>query len=198
MDGPSHQLTQLLSAAGDGDEAAQGQLWSVVYDQLRAIARRQMHRRAGGQAIQPTTVVHEAWFRLFGDHDGQFANRRHFFSVAARAMRQIRLDDVRKRGRQKRGGDRRRLPLGEGVAVFEEHPAELLAVDEALDRLERVDPDKAQIVMLRYFGGLTEEETATALGVSRRKVQADWRVARAWLHHELSKGDSTVHDRPEG
>ena len=197
MHRPPHRLTQLLSAAGDGDASAQEELWSVVYSELRGIARHQMVADANDRTLQPTALVHEAWFRLFGDGRGHFANRRHFFSVAAKAMRHIRIDDVRKRNRLKRGGALERGAPEDEPAIFDQDPAEVLAVHEALVRLEAEDPRKAEVVMLRYFAGLTEDESAAALGVSRRTIQNDWRLARAWLYAELSKGDTGVSERDQ-
>ena len=130
--------------------------------------------------------------RVGGRGGGGWFSRRHVCGAAARGRRQMRVDDVRKRKRLKRGGDRDREGLGAAQALFDHDPIETLAVSEALDKLESEDPRQAEVVMMRYFAGLTEEETAGALGVSRRTVQNDWRLARAWLHRELSKGDTDV------
>lgn len=183
-------VTQLLVAASGGDAAAQKQLWSTIYNELRGIARQQMVGEAAGHTLQPTALVHEAFFRLFRGHDVHFENRRHFFGAAAKAMRRIRIDDARKRKRLKRGGGKEPAALDAEPAIFDSDPAEVLAVHEALDKLEAEDPRKAEVVMLRYFAGLTEEETASALDLTRRTVQTEWRLARAWLHRELSKGDT--------
>ncbi len=185
-------ITHLLVATGDGDESARTQLWTVIYGELRRLASHQMSAEAGGHTLQPTALVHEAFFRLFDGKDVDWANRRHFFGAAARAMRRIRIDDARKRKRLKRGGEQQRVSLDDAPAFFQQDPTEALAVDEALERLEQEDSRKAEVVMLRYFVGMTEEETAAALGISRRAVQGDWRVARAWLHRELSKGDTSI------
>lgn len=188
--GDPNPITQLLAAANGGDESARQRLWSAIYDELRGLARKMTAGEAHGRTLQPTALVHEAFFRLFGRNGQDWSSRRHFFGAAARAMRQIRIDDARKRKRLKRGGDRVREGLGAVQGLFDHDPIETLAVSEALDKLESEDPRQAEVVMMRYFAGLTEEETAGALGVSRRTVQNDWRLARAWLHRELSKGDT--------
>lgn len=163
---------------------------AIVYDELRALAYRQMADEAGPRTLQPTALVHEAYLRLLAGGDGTFENRRHFFFAAARIMRQIRVDDARKRKRLKRGGGDKAGGLKEDPAVFDDDPAEILAVDEALQRLEAIEPRKAEVVKLRYFAGLSIEECAETLGVSPRSVDNDWYYAKAWLHRELSKGDT--------
>ena len=188
---PSNPITQLRAAINEGDASARERLWSALYDELHRLAQRQMRGEPKGRTMQPTDLVHEAYLRLFPDEKGQWANRRHFFSAAARAMRQIRTDDARRSRRLKRGGGRRREELDGNPPLFDQDPSEVLAVHEALDELENADPRKAEVVMLRYFVGLTEEEIASALEVSRRTIQSHWHVARAWLHRALSKGDTT-------
>lgn len=191
-------FTQLLKLAAGGDGKAQSALWPAVYDELRALARQQFAREPNGHPLQPTAVIHEAYLRLFGgDGRVEWSNRRHFFATAARVMRQILVDDARSRRRLKRGGHRQRVDDSPEPAVFGQDPVATLAIHEALERLERHEPRKAEVVMLRYFAGLTDAEAAEAMGVSKRTVQLDWRVARAWLHRELSKGDSAVRPLPE-
>jgi len=185
-------LTQLLDAVAHGDDNAQNRLWSLVYDELRLMARQQMAGEAPGHVLQPTALVHQAYFRLFGSGNGHFENRRHFFAAAARAMRQILIEDARSRGSLKRGGGVRLRELDDGIDVPGHDPTELLAVHEALERLEKEDARKGDVVNMRYFTGLTVKETAEALGVSERTVNFEWRFARAWLHRELSKGDTGV------
>ncbi len=180
----------LLAAANDGDESARKQLWSAIYDELRELARKMTAGEPRGRTLQPTALVHEAFFRLFGQDKGDWSSRRHFFGAAARAMRQIRIDDARKRNRLKRGGNNKREGLVGAQVLYDQDPAETLAIGEALDGLEAENPRQAEVVMLRYFAGLTESETAGALGVSRRTVQNDWRLARAWLHRELNESDT--------
>ena len=192
-------ITQLLASAGRGDESAQEKLWLLIYEELRGMARRELGNEAPGRTLQPTALVHEAYFRLVANNEIQWTDRRHFFGAAARAMRQILVDDARKRKSLKRGGERSdppsafgasSSPLARSPAVFESDPTEVLAIHEALDRLEQHDPRKTEVVMLRYFAGLTVDETAEALGVSPRTVDSDWSFARAWLYRELGSGDA--------
>jgi len=192
-------LTQLLKLAGRGDAEAESELWPVLCDALRVMARQQLARERVDHPLQPTAMIHEVYLRLFGG-DGriEWKSRRHFFATAARIMRDILVDDARKRGRIKRGGGRRRVKAASEPAVFAPDPATTLAVHEALEKLEACEPDKAEIVMLRYYAGMTAVEVAEAMGFSVRKVQTEWRVARAWLHRELGKGDSAVRPLPHG
>ncbi|MCK4342295.1 MAG: sigma-70 family RNA polymerase sigma factor [Phycisphaerae bacterium] len=183
---PPSPVTELLAAVGRGETAAHERLWAAIYDELRRVAHIQMAHDSPGRTLQPTALVHEAYFRLVGDGNVQWANRRHFFAAAAKAMRQIRIDDARKRNRLKRGGGRRPTPLDDNQAIFDQVPTEVLAVDEALSQLEHTNPRQAEVVMLRYFAGLTREEIADALDLSPRTIDNDWRFARAWLHRELS------------
>ncbi len=190
---PSPNLvTQLLAAAGRGEATAQNKLWSVIYDELHALAQWQMAREPPGHTLQATALVHEAYLRLVGDEEVQWANRRHFFAAAAQAMRRIRIDEARRRRTRRRGGDRQRVPLSEADAVSDQDSATLLALDEALKKLERVEPRQAEVVLLRYFAGMTVEETARALDLSPKTVNNEWRFARAWLHRELTKGDTSA------
>ena len=184
-------VTQLLALVSRGEASAQNKLWSLIYDELHALAHQQLARERPGH-IQPTSLVHEAYIRLVGQEDVQWANRRHFFAAAARAMRRIRIDDARHRHRLKRGGGRKRVPLDEVPAVFDDDPAEILSLDGALDRLEQINKRAVEVVSLRYFGGLTVEETSKALDVSPRTVESDWALARAWLHREVKRGDTSL------
>ncbi len=179
-------LTQLLADARHGDAAARDRLWNAIHDELRVIARSQMAAEAPGRTLQPTALVHETYIRLFGNGPVDWANRKHFFAAAAMAMRRIRIDDARRRNRQKRGAGARQQADGEDPPCFDQDPAEVLAVDEALEKLERKQPRLAEVVTLRYFAGLSVDETAEALGVAPRTVDGDWRLAKAWLHRELS------------
>jgi len=201
----SGEVTQLLVAIGRGEKSAHDRLWELVYEELRVIARHQMASEASRRMLQPTALVHEVFVRLVGDGNAQWNGRGHFFSAAAKAMRRIRIDDARRRKRLKRGGGRPTMQLGarqetdsapvsdppHAGGPFDGDPTELLALDEALRRLEQIAPRQAQVVMLRYFAGLTIVETAEALGVAARTVNAEWRLARAWLHRELGS-DTTV------
>ena len=191
-DDTSNSVTKLLHDAGGGDASAVDRLWDEVYPELRRMAKQQLVGEGPYCKMQTTSLVNEAYLRLVGNAPIEWSNRRHFFSAAARAMRRIRVDDARNRLRIKRGGGKHpdRLlaePPVEGKEMLQE-----LAVDEALTTLESVDPRRAEIVMLRYYAGLSVDETAAALEVAPRTVDAEWRFARAWLHRELSKGDSTA------
>ena len=187
---PTGKVTKVLLAARPGDSAAAEELLPLVYDELRRLAGQQMAREAPGQTLQPTALVHEAYLRLVGPRDMAWQNRGHFFAAAARAMRQILVNRAHKRRAAKHGGGRVRVNLQEIEPTAGEPPEDVLfALDEALDQLADVAPRPAQIVMLRYFAGLSVEETAEALGISPRTVKRDWRFARAWLHSEISEDE---------
>jgi RNA polymerase sigma factor (TIGR02999 family) len=180
-----NEVTRILDAIGQGDAGAPAQLMPVVYDELRRLAAAQMAREKSGQTLDATALVHEAYLRLVGDQ--QFDNRRHFFAAAAEAMRRILVDNARRKRSLKRGGDRQRLDLNLEQPVEVERSAPLLALDDALDRLEAPDPDKAQLVKLRYFAGMTIEQAAETLGISVTTANR-WRsYARAWLHAEIRR-----------
>jgi RNA polymerase sigma factor (TIGR02999 family) len=192
-DTPAHQVTQLLDALRGGQENAAGQLIELVYGELRAIAGRQMSRLPPGDTLQATALVHEAYLRLFaGDHE-QWPDRAHFFFAAARAMRDILVEEARKDATRKRGGGRKRITLSEAIAASEPADEDLLALDEALRRLEVSDKTSADVVMLRHFGGLTIEETAQAMGISTASVKRYWQYARAWLQSQI-RGDVVNED----
>lgn len=185
----TNEVTQLLALASDGDSQAAAELLPLVYDELRRLARARMAKEAAGGAgftLQPTALVHEAYMRLLGDADVKWDNRGHFFGAAARAMRRILVERARHRDRIKHGGGRKRVELQDDAAMSQEPEAgELLALDEVLEKLERMDRRKAEVVMLRYFAGLSVEETAAALAISPATVKNDWAFARAWLHREM-------------
>jgi RNA polymerase sigma factor (TIGR02999 family) len=185
----SPQITQLLLAWGKGDQAALEELMPLVYDELRKVAARSLRRQRPGHTLQTTALVNEAYLRLIDSSRVQWQNRAHFFAVSATLMRRILVDFARERQNLKRGGAAERVSLDEALAVAPERGADLLALDEALNRLAALNPRQAQVVELRYFGGLNEEETAEALKVSLRTVQRDWNLARLWLYRELSQGD---------
>jgi RNA polymerase sigma factor (TIGR02999 family) len=184
---PRGAITGLTERARGGDMLALEQLVPLVYGELRRLAARYMRRERPGQSLQATALVHEAYLRLFKDDDLSFQNRAHFLGIAARSMRQILVEHARARDAAKRGGERRRITLDEGVAVGQPLDVDVLALDEVLERLAARDPHQARIVELRYFGGLTNEETAEALGVSPATVKREWAVARAWLFRELTR-----------
>ncbi len=186
---PRSPVTQLLAAVSGGDAGAQDRLWSLIYDELRRLAQHQMAAEAPGPTLQPTALVHEAYFRLFGENPVQWTNRGHFFTAAAEAMRRIRIDDARRRGRLKRGGGRQPGSITDDPSVFDQDPVEVLAVGEALEELAQTAPRQAEVVKLRYFTGLTLDECAAVLEVSPRTVDKDWAIARAWLHRKLADSD---------
>lgn len=169
-----------------GGEAA-ADLLPLVYEELRKLARARMARERPGQTLQPTALVHEAYLRLSGDGDAPWASRAQFFAAAAEAMRRILIEKARRSRRRKRGGGRRRVTLDEGLLQAEPAPEEILALDQAIDRLEARDAAMARVVKLRYFAGLTVEETALALETSPRTVKRLWTAGRAWLHRELTR-----------
>lgn len=188
----SHEITQLLLAWSDGDETAQEKLVPLVYDELRRLARRYMARERGDHTLQTTALVNEAYLRLIHTKDMRWQSRAHFFAVSANVMRRILVDLARERGNLKHGGGARRVSLDEAMVVAPERGADLLALDQALDRLAALSTRQSRVVELRYFGGLNQEEIAEVLKVSLRTVQSDWRLARTWLYRELSRGEENA------
>lgn len=185
-DRASRDVTQLLIASGAGDRAALDQLIPLVYDELQRIARRQLHRLRPGDTLGTTVLVHEAYVKLVDQERAGWQDRRHFFSIAARAMRQVLVDYARHKHRDKRGGGAEVLPLDEErVAAAASDEVWLLELHAALERLEELDPRLPRVVECLFFAGFTQKETAEALGVSARTVWQDWQRARAWLHEEL-------------
>jgi RNA polymerase sigma-70 factor, ECF subfamily len=179
---PQRELTLILGRARDGDDRARGELVALVYDELRRVATRLMRRERADHTLSPTAVVHEAVIRLLGESVlDKAADRSFLFASAARAMREVLIDHARRRSADRRGGNRRRVPLDAAVDYFEGQGLDVVAVHEALDRLAEVDARQAQVMTLRYFGGMTVSEVAEALGVSKVTVERDWRLARAWL-----------------
>ncbi|MCK6456011.1 MAG: ECF-type sigma factor [Phycisphaerae bacterium] len=189
MDEPgSGTVTQILEAVGRGDETARSRLWTILNDELHRLARRKVAAEPAACEIGTTSLVHEAFIRLTAGQVVEFANRRHFFNAAAETMRRILVDAARARLRVKRGGGQKPAALEEDPPVLARDPAEILAVHEAVDRLALLEPRQAEVVKQRYFSGLNVEETAHVLGVSPRTVEIDWKLAKAWMHRELSKG----------
>jgi RNA polymerase sigma factor (TIGR02999 family) len=182
---PVEHITQLLRAAQAGDAAAADRLLAVVYEQLHQLARARMAHLPSGQTLQPTALVHEAYLRLTDKSDVSWESRQHFFFAAARAMRDILVEQARRRLGRARGGRPHRRELDEACAVIEPPVENVLAVHEALEELEKQDPVKAQIVLLRYFSGLTTAETAEVLGLPERTLDRQWRFIRAWLLKRL-------------
>ena len=184
---PIGPLTQLLKATGDGDADAAARLLELVYEELRGVAARRLQRSGGPHTLQPTALVHEVWLRLMGHELPRWANRRHFFSAAARAMRDILVERARAATAAKRGGGRLRIDLAQVDLSSTDQAETLLLLDEALRRLEQASPPAAQVVMLRFFAGLTVLETAAALETSSSSVDRLWAWAKAWLQRELER-----------
>ncbi len=181
-----HELTQLLAAWGDGDRAALEKLTPLVYEELRRLAHQYMSHERPGHTLQTSALVHEAYLRLIDQKDVHWQNRAHFFGIAAQMMRRILVDHARQRRYAKRGGDVRQVPLDEAMIVSEERTAEVVALDDALKSLAEIDPRKSQIVELRFFGGLSIEETAEVLKVSPGTIMREWTLAKAWLRREMT------------
>ncbi|SPF45689.1 RNA polymerase, sigma-24 subunit, ECF subfamily [Candidatus Sulfopaludibacter sp. SbA4] len=182
------EITLLLNRVSAGEQEEYNRLAELVYAELRKIASHVMVAESRDHTLQPTMMATEAYFKLVDQGSHNWQNRAHFFAVAAQAMRRIMVDYGRKRRSLKRGGTSRRVELDEAANVALDSHEDVLALDEALTRLGAIDKRQSQIVELRYFSGLTEEETAAALGIGLRTVKREWAVARAWLHAELTRG----------
>ena len=180
------EVTNLLIELKNGNREAESRLMPLVYGELRRLAGLYMRGERPGHTLQATALVHEAYLRLVGYEDVDWQNRAHFFGVAANLMRRILVDHARAKQAKKRGGGDQKVSLDQAVLVRPEAPEQFLALDEALERLAKRDPRQARIVELRYFGGLSEEETAEVLEISVRTVKRDWNVARAWLYQQLN------------
>jgi RNA polymerase sigma factor (TIGR02999 family) len=185
MDASPKDVTQLLVAWSNGNQAARDRLMSVVYEELHRLARRYMRRESPGHTLQTSALVNEAFLRLVDQRNVQWQNRAHFFGIAAQMMRRILVDYARSRSYAKRGGGIQAMSLDEALVVSHERSEEVVNVHEALERLAEFDPRKGQIVELRFFGGLSIEETAEVLGVSPGTVMRDWTLAKAWLRREM-------------
>ena len=179
------EVTALLLELRDGDQTMVDALFPLVYDELREIAHRHLRHESPGQTLSTTALVHEAYLKLVDQTRTEWQDRAHFCAVAARAMRRILVDRARRRHAQKRGGRQRPLPLDESRVSVDEQATLIVALDDALERLAALRERLAQVVELRFFGGLTEQETAEILGVSTRTVRRDWVKAKAWLFREL-------------
>ena len=184
---PVGKVTQMLRAVGDGDPRASAELLPLVYAELRKLARARMAKTPPGNTLQPTALVHEAYVRLIGNEDPSWDSRGHFFAAAAQAMRRILVEQARRKASKKHGGGRNRIDLDDLEPAVEPPSEDVLALDEAMTRLEEADPRQARIVMLRYFAGLTNEEAAATLGISVRTVEREWRFARAFFFALLSE-----------
>ena len=179
-------VTQLLAAANRGDQLAAAELLPLVYEELRQLATAKMASEKPGHSLDATALVHEAYLKLVGDRG--FNDRQHFFRVAAEAMRQILVDRARRRHRLRHGGDRQRVGLSDVASIAETPPDDMLALDEALTRFTELDPQKAELVKLRYFVGMSEQDAAQALGISRATASRHWTFARAWLIQAMESG----------
>jgi RNA polymerase sigma-70 factor, ECF subfamily len=186
----SHDVTGLLEAWSQGDKAALDELTPLVHDELCHLAHHYMRRERGGHTLQTTALVNEAYMRLVDQQSVQWQSRAHFFAVAAQVMRHILIDHARTRGREKRGGEAQRVSLDEAETMSAERAAELLALDEALNELARIDERRSKVVELRYLGGLSIEETAEVLKVKPITISRDWRWARAWLFRALQSAET--------
>jgi len=180
-----NEITEQLIAWSKGDAAALDKLIAAVYQELRRMADHYLRGERAGHSLQPTALVHEAYLRLIDQTKVEWQNRAHFFGVAAQMMRRILIDHAKTKHRVKRGGDAVKVSLDEGATITQERAAELVALDDALKILSELDERKGRIVELRYFGGLTVEETAQVLGVSDKTVMRDWNLAKAWLYQQL-------------
>jgi RNA polymerase sigma factor (TIGR02999 family) len=175
------ELTQILQAVERGDQNSTDQLFSLVYDELRRIAAAKMAQEPANQTLQATALVHEAWLRLSREEEARWQNRGHFFAAAAEAMRRILIERARKKARPKHGGNQHRAEF-ENLEMADTSPDEkVLLVNEALERLQREEPDKARVVVMKFFGGLTNQEVAEALKVTERTIERQWAFAKAWL-----------------
>ncbi len=182
------ELTQLLADWGNGDRSALDQLFPLVQLELRRIAQRQMSQERPGHTLQATALVNEAYLKLVGQQGFAWQNRAHFFAVCAQVMRHILIDHARTHARDKRGGGAIQVSLNDVAVIADDQASHFLALDEALRVLENLDPQKGKIVELRYFGGLSIEETADVLNISPRTVRREWQRSKAWLYRMISEG----------
>ncbi len=187
METPDPRVTLLLRNLDLADPSQADEMLALVYGELRALASRHMQREQAAHTLQPTALVHEAYLRLVGGQDIDWQNRAHFFGIAARSMRQVLVDHARTREAAKRGGGLRRVTLQSDVLAVGDDGCDILDVHAALEKLAAMDPELAKLVEVRFFAGLTLDEAAVALGISRRKVAKDWSVARLWLSRELNE-----------
>jgi RNA polymerase sigma factor (TIGR02999 family) len=184
-------VTRILFAIEQGDARAVDKLLPVVYDELRLLAAQKLSQERPGQTLQATALVHEAYIRLVGAEDQNWNSRGHFFAAAAEAMRRILIENARRKQRCKHGGDRQRVGLDDADIAIEEPSTNLIALDEALDKLAEEDRVVADLVKMRYFAGLTLGQAAEILGISRRTADRYWAYARAWLYQEITKADKS-------
>jgi RNA polymerase sigma factor (TIGR02999 family) len=179
-------ITELLASYGRGDKESLDQLMPIVYEELRRQAARYLRREQAGHTLQTTALIHEAYVRLVDQRNMQWQNRAHFFGIAAQMMRRILVDHARSKKRAKRGGSEVRVSLDEATVAVKGQDLDVVALDEALQRLAEIDEQQSRVVELRFFSGLSVEETAEVMGISKSTVKRDWSMAKAWLHRELS------------
>ena len=189
MSSDADNVSRLLADWGNGNQDALEELVPLIYKELRNLAHNFLYRERPGHTLQTTALVHEAYLKLIDQNDARWQNRAHFFAIAAQAMRRILIDSARKHAAAKRGGPQEKLSLDEVADIALEPDINLLKLDEALNELAKIDLRQSRIVELRYFGGLTIEETAEVISVSPATVKREWMMARAWLHQELTDGD---------
>ena len=188
MEDNSQQITQLLNQWSNGDAEVLDDLLPLVYKELRRQASSYLRRERSNHTLQPTALINEAYLKLIDQSDVKWQNRAHFFAIAAQAMRRILVDYARERKREKRGGAAENLPLEEALTIVsQEKSIDLVALDDALDKLAKFDERQAKVVELRYFSGLSIDETAEVLNVSNVTIRRDWNMAKAWLHQEITK-----------
>jgi RNA polymerase sigma factor (TIGR02999 family) len=181
-----NDVTQILQAAGRGDRRAVEDLLPLVYDELRSLAAARMRSELAGHTLQPTALVHEAWLRLVKDEGRTWQNRTHFFHAAAEAMRRILIEHARRKSAVKHGGGQQRLDIADMECAAQLPDENILLIEEALERLAKEHPERAKIVVMKFFGGMTNEEVAAALGIGERTVYRHWECAKLWLFDELS------------
>ena len=181
-----HEITELLAEWRDGNQSALDELYPLVYNELHRLARRYMSRERKGHTLQTTALINEAYVRLVDQKNVQWANRSHFFAISAQIMRRILIDHARRHAYAKRGGGAQQVSLEEAASVAPDQGRELIRLDEALKTLAEMDPRRSQVVEMRYFGGLNNEEIAGVLHISENTVTRDWNMARAWLYQQLT------------
>ena len=179
------EITLVLEAIGRGEDCASEELLPLVYAELRRHASVRMAHEAAGQTLQPTALVHEAWLRLFGNGDCRWQNRGHFFGAASLAMRRILIENARRKSRLKRGGDQLRVEVEQLELAATTPDEKVLLIDDALEKLELQDPEKARVVVLKFFGGLTNQQVAETMAVTERTIERHWAYAKAWLYQSI-------------
>jgi len=194
---PSHELTELLRGWNGGDQKALERIVELAYPELRKMARRSLRRERPEHTIQATALVHEAYLRLVDVRQMRWQDRAHFFAITAKVMRRILIDHARAQGCSKRGGEMRRMSLDDALMISPESDPEIVRLDEALEDLAKFDSRKAQVVEMRYFGGLTSDEIASVLGISTQSVNRDWSLAKAWLVREMTRQEPSGGSAPQ-